>query len=368
MLITSKCRAVSNYIIEENNKYNSDKTFREQILMSSRRLQKILYLCNIQFMILHNGKPLFEDSFFAWPSGPVIPNINFIYIQEQNGKNLPRYERENLKLTNEEKLIIDKILKETQELDINDLNNITNINNGPWQKKYNEFDLTHNQIIPNSEIYNFYLNNVINFLCQKSKTSNKKKEIAISTSAVRRIINRTDANNRYRMEELKKPKVKITTRRVQIILYLCQLFWYIDHEDSNMIPEDFEAWGNGPVIPEIYDVLPVYQEGDVFLYRCGEYILTEEERDLINVVVDNTIDISTETLIDYIRSTNEPWINAFKIYLSCERRERRVISKESIKQFIRKDESQKELFDFIKNETAKYESSGVVKKLTPPNK
>lgn len=192
------------------------------------------------------------------------------------------------------------------------------------------------------------------------------KQIAISTSAVNRIINRTEANNRYRIEELGKPKVKITTRRVQIILYLCQLFWYIDHEDSNMIPEDFVAWGNGPVIPEIYNVLPVYQEGDVFLKKCGEYRLTQEERDLINVVVDNTIDISTETLIDYIRSTNEPWVNAFKIRVNSGIRQEIIISKDSIKQFIRKEESQKELFDFIKNETAKYESSGVVKKLTPP--
>ena len=191
------------------------------------------------------------------------------------------------------------------------------------------------------------------------------KEIPISTSAVNRIINRTEANNRYRIEELGKPKVKITTRRVQIILYLCQLFWYIDHEDSNMIPEDFVAWPNGPVIPEIYNELPVYQEGDVFLKRCGKYTLTQEERDLINIVVDNTIDISTETLIDYIRTTNEPWINAFKIRVIRGIRQEEIISKESIKQFIRKDDSQRELFDFIKNETAKQEKIEFTKKLTP---
>ena len=190
------------------------------------------------------------------------------------------------------------------------------------------------------------------------------KEIPISTSAANRIINRTEAHNRWRVEELGKPKVKITTRRVQIILYLCQLFWYIDHEDSNMIPEDFVAWGIGPVIPEIYNELPVYQEGDVFLKRCGKYTLTQEERDLINIVVDNTIDISTETIIDYIRSTNEPWINAFKIYLSCNRRRQEVISKESMKQFIRKEEAQRELFDYIRNETAKQENSEFTKKLT----
>ena len=190
------------------------------------------------------------------------------------------------------------------------------------------------------------------------------KEIPISTSVVNRIINRTKANNRYREEELGKPKVKITTRRVQIMLYLCQLFWYIDHEESNMIPEDFVAWGSGPVIPEIYDELPLYLEGDVFLKRYGKYTLTQEEKDLINNVVDNTIDISTETIIDYIRTTNEPWINAFKIHISYGIR-REVIPKESIKQFIRKDESQRELFDFIKKETAKQENSGFSKKLTP---
>ena len=191
------------------------------------------------------------------------------------------------------------------------------------------------------------------------------REIPISTSAVNRIINRTEANNRYRIEELGKPKVKITTRRVQIILYLCQLFWYIDHDDSNMIPEDFVAWPNGPVIPEIYNELPVYQEGDVFLKRCGKYTLTQEERELINIVVDNTIDISTETIIDYIRTTNEPWINAFKIRVIRGIRQEEVISKESIKQFIRNEDAQRELFDFIKNETANQENLEFTKKLTP---
>lgn len=192
------------------------------------------------------------------------------------------------------------------------------------------------------------------------------KEIPISTSAVNRIINRTEAHNRWRVEELGKPKVKITTRRVQIILYLCQLFWYIDHDDSNMIPEDFVAWGNGPVILEIYNELPGYPDANIYLKRCGKYTLTQEERALINIVVDNTIDISTETLIDYIRSTNEPWINAFKIRVIRGIRQEEVISKESIKQFIRNKTVQRELFDFIKNETAKQENPEFTKKLTPP--
>lgn len=158
MPITSKCIAVANYIIEETNKYNSDKTFREQVFMTNRRLQKILYLCNVVFMMLHNGEPLFEDSFFAWPSGPVIPSIYRIFIQFQDGRNYPRYDGKTLKLTDEEKTIIDNILKQTQKMDTIDLANIINIEGGPWKQFYNEYDTNNPNIIPNEDIYNFHLN------------------------------------------------------------------------------------------------------------------------------------------------------------------------------------------------------------------
>ena len=174
MLITRKCRAVANYIIEETNDFNEDKTFREQVMMTGRRLQKILYFCNIEYMKKHNGESFFEDSFYAWPSGPVIPNIYRIYIQYQDGKNFPRYEGELLELTVEEKSIIDKVLKQTQEFDSIDLINITKCNNGPWQKLYNEDDSEHNQIIPKEEIYGFYLDKNILILTQEQSGPVKK--------------------------------------------------------------------------------------------------------------------------------------------------------------------------------------------------
>lgn len=187
------------------------------------------------------------------------------------------------------------------------------------------------------------------------------KEIPICISAANRIINRTNANNRWRVEELGKPRVRLTGKRLQKILYLCQLFWYIDHEESNMIPEDFVAWAKGPVIPEIYDHWMVYQDGDMYPRPYANYTLSEEEADLINRVVDNTIDISTETIIDYIQLTNEPWINVYKKYGT----RRGVISKESIKQFIRKDEVQKELVDFILKRVT-YEELVLTRELTTP--
>ena len=43
-----------------------------------------------------------------------------------------------------------------------------------------------------------------------------------------------------------------------------------------------------------------------------------------------------------------------------------IISKDRIKQYICREETQRELIDFINNETAKYENLGVSKKLTSP--
>lgn len=175
-------------------------------------------------------------------------------------------------------------------------------------------------------------------------------------SVANRIINRTNAQNAWRYEQ-GKPKVKLTGKRLQKILYLCQLFWFIDHEESNMIPEDFAAWATGPVIPEIYDYFSVYQEGDMYPRGDASYILSEEEKDIINKVVDNTIDIPTETIIDYTHTPFGPWEQVYKT------REYRVISKDRIKQYICTEEAQRELFDFIKTETAKSEEYALSNKI-----
>ena len=46
--ITPECRAVANYILEQISTYNEYKQLlREQVLMSTRRLQRILYFCDV---------------------------------------------------------------------------------------------------------------------------------------------------------------------------------------------------------------------------------------------------------------------------------------------------------------------------------
>lgn len=187
------------------------------------------------------------------------------------------------------------------------------------------------------------------------------KEIPKCISVANRIISRTNAQNAWRYE-LGKPKVKLTGKRIQKIIYLCQLFWFIEHDESNMIPEDFVAWPNGPVILEIYDYWMVWQEGDMCPCPYVKYELTEEEAEIINIIVDNTIDIPTEAIIDYTHTPFGPWEQVYKGPLGPFN----VISKDRIKQYICSEYAQRELIDFIKNESAKYENSVLTKKLTPP--
>ena len=186
------------------------------------------------------------------------------------------------------------------------------------------------------------------------------KKIPICISAANRIIKRTNAHNIWRARELGKPIIKLTTKRVQKILYLCQLFWYIDHEKSNMIPEDFIAWPQGPILPEIYDYWAVINEGGMCSFPYENYTLNEEEIDLINRVVDNTVDIDTEEIIDYIQLTHEPWINAYE----NKENGQGIISKESIKEYVRQEEVQRELVDFILKRVT-YEELVLTRKLVP---
>ena len=164
-----------------------------------------------------------------------------------------------------------------------------------------------------------------------------------------RIINRTNSHNMWRAEQ-GLPRVSLNGRRLQKILYLCQLFWYADHDESKMITEDFVAWPNGPVIPQIYNYFLVWQEGDMCPIRdAGIYSLTPEEKELINKVVDNTIDISTETMIDYTHSPDGPWAPVYNNYQGAYD----IIPKESIKQYIRDKQHREELIDFVKTKKLK---------------
>ena len=172
-----------------------------------------------------------------------------------------------------------------------------------------------------------------------------KREPPMCIAAANRIINRTNAQNEWR-SAIGQPRVKLTGKRLQKLMYLCQLFWYIDHEESKMISEDFQAWPNGPVIPQIYDHFSVYQDGDMCpLLNLGSHSLSDEEATLINTVVDNTIDIPTEAIIDYTHWSDGPWAQVYRDSKGMYG----TITKDSIKRYIRNQDHQNALFKFIQD-------------------
>jgi len=156
MKLTKQCKAVANYIIEEINKYNEGKNLRQKLLFTTKRLQKLLYFCEVEYMIRNNGSPLFDDEFYAWPSGPVIEEIYHEFMQYQAGDIQPKYDKKEYNLSQDIKFIIDQILEASKVLDTRDLIMMSNVPGGPHSKVFNEKDKDYKQKVSKKETYSYY--------------------------------------------------------------------------------------------------------------------------------------------------------------------------------------------------------------------
>jgi len=158
MALTLKCRAVANYIIEEINKFNDGKKIQEQVSMTTKRLQKLLYFCEAEYMKRNRGRILFEDEFYAWPSGPVIPALYHEFVRCQNGEMLSEDKKDETVLSDDVKNIIVQIFDATRDLDTLDLVNISIIDGSPHSKVFEEDDKDHLQVISKKDTYSYYSN------------------------------------------------------------------------------------------------------------------------------------------------------------------------------------------------------------------
>lgn len=154
-MVSSMCIAAANRIIELTNEYNSGKPDDQRIVMTGKRLQKMLYFCEVEHMKASGGQSMFKDEFYAWPSGPVIPSVYYQFMQYQNGT-MDVASGSHSALTNTMQKVIDKIFDLTKEKDTVDLVKESHIEGGPWHQIYNEEDDQHNRLIPKDKIYDFY--------------------------------------------------------------------------------------------------------------------------------------------------------------------------------------------------------------------
>lgn len=156
MYITLKCLAIVNYILEEIEKFNKNKEGKEKIWISGKRLQKILYFCEAEYMKRNNGNPLFDDQFYAWPSGPAIDGIYIFLESNHNMQMFPIHVPNEPILSDDIKLIIKHILELTKNLGTNELVKLSKVPNGPYSKIFNEENKKYNQIVPKIETYLYY--------------------------------------------------------------------------------------------------------------------------------------------------------------------------------------------------------------------
>lgn len=155
-MLTEKCMAAADYILEKTENYNCICSAEEKIFMTCARLQKLLYFSEVEYMKRNEGRPMFLDDFYAWPSGPVIPSVYHEYLQEgreypvaKKARDLPRMMKDAL----------DFILEKTWCVDVKELIELSRADGGPWRRFYCNDDCKHSQVVPKCEIFAHYRKN-----------------------------------------------------------------------------------------------------------------------------------------------------------------------------------------------------------------
>lgn len=150
------CVAAANQLVELTNQYNKTQPYNQRVLMTCKRLQKLLYFCEAEYMRRHDGIPMFSDDFFAWPSGPVIPSVYSKFAQFQTGE-MTVVGGEHTPLTNDMIDVIEFVFTETLKKDTLDLVELSHVQDGPWDRVYNDNDPKHEQIIDKASIHSYYV-------------------------------------------------------------------------------------------------------------------------------------------------------------------------------------------------------------------
>lgn len=100
----------------------------------------------------------------------------------------------------------------------------------------------------------------------------------------------------------------MSTMKLQKLCYYSQA-WSLVWDDSPLFDEDFQAWANGPVCPELFHKTKgkfKVSEND----ECGgEGNLTENQKDTINHVLDYYGDKDAQWL-SQLTHLEDPWIRA----------------------------------------------------------
>lgn len=156
--LSNKCISIANYIICRINNLNENKSLKNQIILYSKKLQLLLFFCDVEHMLVYNGIPLFPDNYYTGFSVPTLPDFYRIFMQYQDGDMLPVVlDGENAyNITNSELVIIDEVINKIGNIGFPTLKkNISD--REPWYTSFCRY-LNDEKIVPKQTIYNYYLN------------------------------------------------------------------------------------------------------------------------------------------------------------------------------------------------------------------
>lgn len=153
--MTSTCISAANYLIEKTNEYNSGVDFIEQISMSCKRLQKLLYFSEVYYMHQHGGQAMLKDEFYAWPSGPTVPAVYDKFMRYEGGQ-MMFVETTDKSLNKDMRDALDAVFEKTVDIDTNTLVEMSQVFGGPWNQVYDPKDPGHFQIVTKESMYRFY--------------------------------------------------------------------------------------------------------------------------------------------------------------------------------------------------------------------
>lgn len=131
-------------------RYIINKKFEEEKPINNAKLQSLLYLAQGQSYIT-TKEPLFEESICAWKQGPVVPDVYWMYAGYLTTNIRNHYD---IRIDESTKSLIDDLLNRLDDFDDDTLKQIVCEKDSPWDKYYNEKQLT---IIPEKQIRKYFL-------------------------------------------------------------------------------------------------------------------------------------------------------------------------------------------------------------------
>ena len=104
-------------------------------------------------------------------------------------------------------------------------------------------------------------------------------------------------------------KGDISAMKLQKLCYYCQA-WSLVWDDAELFPEDFQAWANGPVCPELF----FHTQGKYKITAADEADmvdgeLTDNQKDTVNKVLEHYFPHDAQWL-SQLTHMEDPWNKA----------------------------------------------------------